>query len=146
MSEPIRVEGTTLEHELTEKGLTLRPKEHDELKDGETVYLMSKSTDGIGVVRQAYKIERVGTRLALTPIKDELGPEEVRQQLAKDIASKIMPQIHAQIEQTVVNALTQKPVEKLEAIKKEAEAAKPTKVERRRGCIFLTIGEQQTVL
>lgn len=149
MGEPVKVPKTTIEGELTTKGFTIEPKEHNDIKGGDIVYIMRRQADGISVVKEAYKVNRFvdePNKLELVRIADPLGNLEKRKELAKAIVSKVLPDIMPQIENMVTDALTEKPVEKLEKIEAEAISEKPVKVERKRGCVFLSVGDAETVL
>jgi len=140
------VPGAGYEVEIPPKGVRVRSKEEEEIKEGDVVYLFTKGIGEIAAVNQPYKIERKGDELILKPVKDELGPAEVRSTLAKEIASILAPQIKEQVVSVVEEALKTKHKALLEKIKEEAEAGKVPKLKRTRGCVFLEVGEFQTVL
>jgi len=140
------VPGTGFEVEVPPKGVRLRSKEKEEIKEGDVVYLFSKGIGEITAINQPYKIERKGDDLVLKPISDDLGPAEARATLAKEIANIISPKIKEQVASMVEEALKTKHKVLLEKMKEEAEAGKEPKMKRTRGCVFLEIGDLQTVL
>lgn len=149
LGEPVKVPKTIIEGELTTKGFTIEPKEHNDIKSGDTVYIIRRQADGMAVVKEAYKVTRFAdeqNKLELVRIADPLGNLERRKEMARAIAYKLAPQIMPQIENMVADALTEKPVEKLEKIEAEVASEKPAMVQRKKGCIFLSIGEVETVL
>lgn len=149
LGEPVKVPKTPIEGELTTKGFTIEPKEHNDIQSGDIVYIVRKQADGMAVVKEAYQVKRFAdeqNKLELVRIGDPLGNLEKRKELAKAIASKITPQVLPQIEDLIINALTDKPVEKLEKIEAEVKDEKPVGVQRKRGCVFLTVGDAETVL
>lgn len=160
MSEQTRVPGTGIDlGELPpNQGITIGAAEAGDVKDGDVVYLMIKRPNQVRAVNQAFKIAKVvipgkkpgESKIGYNLVPVEESPEEDKErkrEIAKAIVARHRDEIMEQAVAATEEALTRKPIEKLEKMKVQSDKPEvKAKVGTRRGCMFLTLGDEETLL
>ncbi len=149
MSEEARIPGTDLTTEVPpNQGVRIKAELPKNIKEGEIVWLMAKRPNEIAAVDVPFKVTRLGSKLILEPVaaEDEKATEEKRRELARAIVQTHRNEIMEEAVKATGEALTRKPVEKLERMKAKSDEGARAKVGTRRGCMFLDIGGEETIL
>ncbi len=148
MSEEARIPGTNIETEVPpNQGVTIRQGDYKDLKDGDVVFLLQRKPNEVKAMQVPFKVELVNGEIKLKPIEQEdLSDLETRKELAKAIVQSHKEEIMEQAVQVTEEALARKPKEKLEAMAQETKKGGKAKMGTRKGCVFLEIGKEETVL
>ncbi len=145
--EETRVPGTRIKNESPpNQGVTIRSKDAKELKEGQTVYVISKGPNEVAAVETPYKLVKVGDQLVLQAIEGTPKDAEQRRNLARSIVAAHRQEIMDEAVAATEEALARKPLEKLEKMEAAGKKGGKAKMASKKGCVFLTIGEEETVL
>ena len=148
MSEASRVPGTNIENEVPpNQGINISSLDAKDLKDGDTIYLMVKKPNKISAVEQSFKISKgEAGKFVLSPLEVDVTDVQRRKELAKAIVQSHSAEIMEQALVATEEALARKPAEKLEKMQAKGKAGARAKVSTKKGCMFLDIGGEETVL
>lgn len=160
MSEESRLPGTNVDlgEMPPNQGMTIGAMESADLKDGDVIYMMVKKPNQVRAVNQAFKLVRVvvpgkkpgesKVEFRLQQVEAEEPEEEKnrRREIARAIVAKHKDEIMAEAVAATEEALARKPADKLEKMRDQSDKGAKAKVTSKRGCMFLTIGEEETLL
>lgn len=147
MDASLKIAGTNVENEVPpDQGIKIHQTKAKDLKDGDIVHLLTKKPNKYGVSEVPFKVLMVDGKITLEEVKEvDSSDAEQRKELARSIVAAHREEIMEQAVQATEEALSRKPVEKLQALKEKGKTNK-AKVSTKKGCMFLEFGPEQTLL
>ena len=145
--------------ELTpNQGITVKILDPEQIKPNDKILMIIKRDNEMLGVHGHYAIKRqdLSGALEIVPEQEDLGDPEERRQIARMLVEANKDQIKEQSLRAVEAALARKPLSKLrkfvqknkEVEEKDGKIKKKHKLSMRssRGCLTLSIGEEETIL
>ena len=130
-----------------EGGFNLKLIERHELKMFDNVLVMKKDDNGIYAIKGVFKVlENNKDEIRLAENKEELGDPKVRKALAHAIVEMNK---EALIQQSLIvteEALARKSTSKLKSFLNKKNAGHKLELKTRVGCVYMKIGDEETVL
>jgi len=128
-------------------GVTMTMGDPKDLKEGDSVVLFLIKGGKFTVIKGKYKIEGLAhKKFHLVLMEEHMEDEAERKELAKLIVKMHSKVLVTEALKSVEIALSRKPKEKLEALMIQTKKGKKAEMHSRKGCMFLQIGKEATVL
>ena len=122
-------------------GLTINTIELKDVKKDSELIIISKENEKFSVVTTRLKISEIQKGGILLKIKTDKD-ENQKKILAEFIVSMNKKQIEKSAAKMVYDALMRKPISTLKKLRVQTKKKKKSKLETRRGCVFLQIGNE----
>ena len=140
------------------QGITVKILDPEQIKPNDKILMIIKRGNVMHGVHGHYAIKRQDPSgaLEIVPEEEDLGDPEERRQIARMLVEANTEQIKEQSLKAVEAALARKPLSKLKKLAQSNEEIEEkdgkikkkhkTKITSNRGCVTLSIGNEETIL
>jgi len=140
------------------QGITVKILDREQIKPNDKIFMIVKRDNEMLGVHGHYAIKRQDPSgaLEIVPEEEDLGDPEERRLIARMLVEANTEQIKEQSLKAVETALARKPLSKLKRLvqsnqeieEKDGKMKKKhkTKITSNRGCVTLSIGNEETIL
>lgn len=140
------------------QGITIKILDPEQIKPNDKILMIIKRGNVMLGVHGHYAIKRQDPSgaLEIAPEEEDLGDPEERRQIARMLVEANTEQIKEQCLKAVATALARKPLSKLKKLAQSNEEIEEkdgkikkkhkTKITSNRGCVTLSIGNEETIL